>query len=301
MAKICGVLANQHTDAQRAHRVPLHAVLSQLSDPAEWLDPDDVPRPVVTVGATGFDMKMLDEKAAALYRERKEMGAHHHRKGELLLAMHGVLTCEVEGSLWIVPPQSAIWVPGGIVHKFVAAGRLECYVAFIDPSVASNLPSTCCALSATPLLRELLIRSASLPTMYVDGGIESHLVTLLLDEIAAAPIGNLHLPMPTDTRLRRIVEMITANPADRSTIETWARRVGMSERTLARALTSQTGMSFGRWRQQLHLMLAVQWLGAGASVQQVADDLGYESASSFVSMFRKKLGSPPARYMSERA
>ena len=40
-------------------------VLSQLSDPAEWLDPDDVPRPVVTVGTTGIDMKTLDEKAAA--------------------------------------------------------------------------------------------------------------------------------------------------------------------------------------------------------------------------------------------
>ncbi|SHL22883.1 helix-turn-helix domain-containing protein [Paraburkholderia terricola] len=74
-----------------------------------------------------------------------------------------------------------------------------------------------------------------------------------------------------------------------------------NERTLARVLIRQTGMSFGRWRQQLPLMLAVRWLGAGASVQQVADDLGYESASSFVSMFRKNLGSPPARYVSERA
>jgi len=276
-------------------------VLSQLSNPAEWVDPDDVARPVVTVGAAGFDMKALDEKAAAFYRERKEMGFHRHRKGELLLAMQGALTCEVDGGLWIVPPRSAIWVPGGVLHKFEAAGTLECYIAFIDPSVASDLPPTCCALTATPLLRELLIRSASLPAMYEDGGIESHLVTLLLDEIAIAPPGNLHLPMPTDARLRAMVEMITAHPADRSTIRTWARRVGMSERTLARAFNSQAGMSFGRWQRQLHLMLAVQWLAAGASVQQVADDLGYESASSFVSMFRRKLGSPPARYMSERA
>jgi len=264
------------------------------------MDPDAVPRPVVTVGAAGFDMKALDEKAAAFYRQRKEMGFHRHRKGELLLAMRGVLTCEVDGDLWIVPPRSAIWVPGGVLHKFEAAGTLECYVAFIDPSVASDLPPTCCALTATPLLRELLIRSADLPAIYEDGGIESHLVTLLLDEIAIAPPGNLHLPMPTDPRLRAMVEMITTHPADRSTIRTWARRVGMSERTLARAFSRQTGMSFGRWQRQFHLMLAVQWLAAGASVQQVADDLGYESASSFVSMFRRRLGSPPARYMSER-
>ena len=60
------------------------------------------------------------------------------------------------------------------------------------------------------------------------------------------------------------------------------------------------GMSFGRWRQQLHLMLAVKWLETDSSVQQVTEDLGYESAGSFVTMFRKALGSSPARYMAER-
>lgn len=119
-------------------------------------------------------------------------------------------------------------------------------------------------------VRELLIRSAGLPMLYPEGGMASHLVTLLLDEIAIAPVGNLHLPMPSDARLRGIVDTITADPTERGTMETWARRVGMSERTLARALAAQTGMSFGRWRQQLHLMLAVQWLGAGQSVQHAA-------------------------------
>jgi AraC-like DNA-binding protein len=244
-------------------------------------------------------MESLDRQDAD-FRHRPEMDFHCHRKGELLLALRGVLTCEVEGGFWIVPPQSAIWVPGGVQHKFTAAGTLECYVVFIDPSAALTLPPRCCALSTTPLLRELTVRSASLPMLYAEGGMESHLVTLLLDEIAAAPIGNLHLPMPADARLRKIVELILDHPADRGTIQTWARRVGLSERTLARLLTQETGMSFGRWRQQLHLMLAVRWLGSGSSVQQVADRLGYESASSFVSMFRKNLGAPPGRYMAER-
>ena len=59
-------------------------------------------------------------------------------------------------------------------------------------------------------------------------------------------------------------------------------------------------MSFGRWRQQLHIILALQWLSEGASVQSVAIDLGYERASSFVLMFRKALGTSPARYMTQR-
>ena len=57
-------------------------------------------------------------------------------------------------------------------------------------------------------------------------------------------------------------------------METWASHAGLSERTLARILARETGMSFGRWRQQLSVVLAVQWLAAGASIQQVAADLG---------------------------
>ena len=59
-------------------------------------------------------------------------------------------------------------------------------------------------------------------------------------------------------------------------------------------------MSFGRWRQQLSVLLAVKWLAGGASIQQVANDLGYESTASFVTMFRKTLGISPGRYMAER-
>ncbi len=266
-------------------------LLSQHSPDIEWTDPDIVPGPVVTIGAAGIVADQFD---------RLETDFHRHRKGELVLMLRGVLTCEVEGALWVVPPQSALWIPGGVLHKAKAAGTIECYIVFIEPDVASNLPQACCAVATTPLLRELLIRSASLPTLYTNGGMESHLVTLLLDELAVAPTGNLHLPMPTDTRLRKIVDMIMNDPADRGTVQTWARRVGLSERTLARVLTQQTGMSFGRWRQQLHLMLAVKWLSTGASVQQVSGYLGYESAGSFVSMFRKALGASPGRYMAER-
>lgn len=265
----------------------------------DWEDPDLVPRPVVTIGAADFVMGNLGPKEIESLG-REETDFHRHRKGQFLLWLRGVLTCEVEGGFWIVPPQGGIWVPGGVVHRMEAAGTIECYVSYVDPGAAANLPATCCTLATTALLRELVIRSASLPTHYEEGGMASHLVTLLLDEMAVAPAGDLHLPMPSDGRLRKIVEAILADPADRGTIQTWARRAGLSARTLSRLITEQTGMSFGRWRQQLHLMLSLQWLAKGLSIKQVADDLGYENASSFVLMFRKALGAPPGRYMAER-
>ena len=125
-------------------------------------------------------------------------------------------------------------------------------------------------------------------------------MTVLLDELATVTVDNHRLPMPSDPRLQTLVTLLTANPADAADVKTWAKRVGLAERTLNRLLANETGLSFTRWRQQLHVILAIQHMARGASVQQVASDLGYENASSFVTMFRKVLGTSPAKYMATR-
>jgi AraC-like DNA-binding protein len=93
---------------------------------------------------------------------------------------------------------------------------------------------------------------------------------------------------------------LMADASDRTTIPEWARIVGMSERTLCRLLSKETGMSFGRWRQQFQIMLALDRLSEGDSIQTVAFALGYESSSAFVTMFRKTLGKPPLRFLADR-
>jgi AraC-like DNA-binding protein len=255
---------------------------------SQRLDPDEVRRPIVTVGLSFAKVGKI------------EIASHRHRKGQFLLVQQGALSCEVEGGLWIVPPRSAVWIPGGARHAVRATGSFEGYNAFVDPDLDARLPEVCCAIAVTALLRELLIRSASLPAHYVEGGPGSRLIMVLLDEIASARVEDLHLPMPSDTRLRRIVERMMDAPAERGTTDVWARRAGLSERTLARLITRETGMSFSRWRRQLGVMLAVKWLAGGTSIRQVANDLGYESIPSFVTMFRKAIGVSPGRYMAER-
>lgn len=37
----------------------------------------------------------------------------------------------------------------------------------------------------------------------------------------------------------------------------WAKRLAMSERSLARLVDAETGLTLGRWRQQLQLLVAV--------------------------------------------
>jgi AraC-like DNA-binding protein len=263
-------------------------ILTDASGAEDWIEPDDVPRAVVVYGFQSNDVGAI------------ELAPHRHAKAQILLVQQGALSCEVEGGLWIVPPRSAVWIPGGALHSIKATDALEGYGAFVAPDIDVKLRPGCCTVAVTPLLRELLFRAAELPLLYEEGGVNARLIAVLLDEIASAKVENLHLSMPTDPRLRAMVERMMAAPAARGTLASWARQVGLSQRTLERLISRQTGMGFARWRQQLGVILAVQWLAGGASIQQVATDLGYESVPSFVTMFRKTIGTSPGRYMAER-
>lgn len=135
-------------------------ILSYPHKANEWIEPDEIDRPVVTFGLT-------------TEITRFELDVHHHRKGQILLVQRGALSCEMEGGLWIVPPRSAVWIPGATPHAIKATGAMEGYCAFVDPDAGPRLPKHGCAVSVTPLLRELLIRAAHFPAFYKEGGSES--------------------------------------------------------------------------------------------------------------------------------
>jgi AraC-like DNA-binding protein len=256
-------------------------------DATEDMQPDAVPRAIAVFGGT-------------LLTKGMQIPAHQHRKAELLLTRRGIVRCEVEQGVWIVPPHCAVWIPGGLSHSMTIAGDIEVYCLFVEPDAARALPQQCCTLSISPLLEHLLLHISQAPELYDVDSPDGRIAAVLLDQLAAAPVEKLNFPMPADAKLRKIAAAMMADPADRATIEDWGRRVSAAPRTLTRNLQDETGMSFGRWRQQLHILIALQRLAEGASVQTVALDLGYASASAFVTMFRKALGKPPGRYLTER-
>lgn len=227
---------------------------------------------------------------------RAEVPDHQHRKGQLVFAVAGGVLCRVPSGLWMVPPHCAVWIPGGMSHSNVATANARLFFVYIEP-VAIDLPDRCCTLSISPLLREVIIDLADGEQC---GDARNEMLTsLLLAEMPRMSAQQLYLPVSREPRLRAIAGALADNPGDRSTLADWARRSALSESSLARLVARETGLSFGRWRRQLHLIVAIRELSTGASVQQVSADLGYESVTAFITMFKKALGKPPAKYLSD--
>jgi AraC-like DNA-binding protein len=229
---------------------------------------------------------------------RAEVADHSHRKGQLVFALAGGVTSSVPSGLWMVPPHCGVWIPGGMRHSNLATANARLFFVYIEPEIVA-LPDRCCTLSISPLLREAIVELAD---QVVDDDEKRDLLTrVLLRELPHMAVQRLHLPLSPEPRLKRIAARLAEDPADRSTLAEWAKRVALSESSLARLVVKETGLTFGRWRQQLHLIVAIRELASGASVQQVSADLGYESVTAFITMFKKALGKPPAKYLSSVA
>lgn len=252
-------------------------------------------RPSLSRLLCSYDADVDTRPAVGLHVEISQNDAeqpiHRHRKGQLVLALHGSVTCEVPQGMWIVPPQHGVWIPGGMPHSNRATDNARICFLFIEPA-AARMPEQCCTLAISALLRELILHLAAEDTEEAS----TQVVALLLELLVKAPVEQLYLPVSDHPKIRRMAQALTKDPSDRTSLAQWAQRLAMSERSLARLVAQETGLTFGRWRQQLHILIALRQLSEGASVQQVGGNLGYDSVTAFITMFKKALGQPPGRY-----
>jgi AraC-like DNA-binding protein len=222
--------------------------------------------------------------------------SHAHPRGQLVYASNGVMQVVCGRDVWVVPPSLAVWIPPGVEHEVYFPGDVSLRNVFIDPSCVSELPTTCAVLQVHPLLRELILKAVMIGDAYAPATAGYRLMLVLLDELREARQSQLCLPMARDTRARRAMAALRDNPGQTLDLDALADLSGASSRTLSRLFISETGLTIGQWRKTLLLHEAIDRLGQGQLVSRVAMDLGYQSISAFITMFRQALGSSPGRY-----
>jgi len=253
------------------------------SDPIE--DILNVPRPIVAM--------------AKEFPSGHVISRHKHSRAQLLYASSGVMTVGTESGIWVVPPLRAVWIPAQTNHQIEVSGNLSMRTLYIDPNYYSGPSDGCCVIAVSPLLKELILHVVDLPRCYPLEGQEEKVISVLMDQINSSRAAPLELQIPVDERLRRIHAHLSSNPGDNRTLEDWGKKVGAAGRTLTRHFRSETGMSFVQWRQQFRILEALRRLGRKEPVTNIAIELGYDSPSAFISMFKKALGKTPGQYFAE--
>jgi AraC-like DNA-binding protein len=228
---------------------------------------------------------------------RRGVELHAHRRHQAAIADGGCFTAIAEGTGFVVPAARAIFIPAGVPHVIRNSGQTRICGVYLAPEMCAALPERPTLLVASPLLCELVRAAMSLPDQYAPDDPAGRLVAVLVDQLMLArPATQGRVPIPDHPRLEKIVSGLIDDPSNTRTLDDWARVAGASARTLLRLFREETGLGFEEWRTELRVSMAIAWLAEGRRVTDIAFDLGYESPSAFIAMFRRRTGVSPRKF-----
>src|SRR5450759_5515131 len=156
---------------------------------------------------------------------------------------------------WLVPPDRAVWVPARLEHAIDVLTDIEMRTLYFDLAWLRREERS------ESLKSEFVVRVPRLLHKTIlalfDGRQNSErtelLVRLAVLELHHAEDSTTFIPLPHEPRCRRAADIVLGDPTGSHEIETLARAVGTSARTLSRLFSSETQLSFKSWCQRARI------------------------------------------------
>ncbi len=196
---------------------------------------------------------------ASGYPRGTRLGLHAHREAQLVFAAEGLMQVETPKGRWLVPPDRAVWVPARLAHAIDVLADVEMRSIYFQPRwLASRAPSRQLksefVVRVGPLLRELVLALFDACPGKVDAGFPDRtcanpkaersnskrvmlLAEVVVGELARAGDATTFMPTPSAPKAREVAELLLKNPADDRDLDTLARAVGVSGRTLSSSVS----------------------------------------------------------------
>ena len=234
------------------------------------------------------------------YRRGVRLDPHMHRESQLVYAAEGTMQVTTPKGRWLVPPDRAVWVPALLEHSIDVLADIQMRTLYFElPWLKRNARGN--GLGAefvarvSPLLHQTILALFDRQDNHERTALLLQLVMLELDQ---AEDSATFIPLPQEPRCRRAANIVLVNPTAQHEIETLAREVGTSARTLSRLFSSETQLSFKSWCQRARIAAAIERLSmdSNVSIKQIAADLGYASVPAFSHAFRQVTGKTPTEF-----
>ena len=256
--------------------------------------------PIVTL--EGIQPPVTDgvHRVARHYKKGVRLDTHMHREAQLVYAARGTMQVTTPKGRWLVPPDRAVWVPARLEHSIDVLADIDMRTLYFDLAwLAREARSR--SLNAEFVVRVSRLLHEAILALF-DGRNSPErtdiLIRLALLELHEAEDSATFIPLPHEPRCRRAAAIVLGDPTGSHEIETLARTVGTSARTLSRLFAAETQLSFKSWCQRARIAAAIERLATetNVSVKQLASDLGYASVPAFSHAFRQVTGKTPTEF-----
>ncbi|WP_336366479.1 AraC family transcriptional regulator [Marinobacter sp. C2H3] len=219
---------------------------------------------------------------------------HDHRHHQLVLPVAGTLHLSVNGTGGEVSGQQAGVIPSGSDHGFAASDQNRFLVADIPEALAPALDRLPYFVPLDPALAHYVRFLHAQVTTAETGAATQHQMLQLLLQLLQERYGN---PRSLDRRIAAARQLLDDQFHRSISAAELASVAHLSVRQLNALFREQLGVTPHQYLTERRMARARQMLEqTGASLQQVADAVGYQSMSTFSDRFRRHFGHPPGHF-----
>lgn len=223
---------------------------------------------------------------------------HAHPHHQLLYAYAGTLRLEAHNHLYLLPPQRAVWIPAGVMHR-TTLNKVRSGSVFLLPALVPTTINRVRVIAAAPIVREMLLFAMrwsqhrapddALANAYF------HALGLLCAEWLMQEMP-FHLPVAQTPSLLAAIDF-TLTHLDSVDLEQVARVANYSPRHFSRRFKLETGLEWRQFRLHARLLRAMELLiEPRVQITQVAYAVGFNSLSAFAKAFSLFVGESPSAY-----
>ncbi|MFT4286490.1 AraC family transcriptional regulator [Nocardioides sp.] len=224
----------------------------------------------------------------------------HDDADELAVVIEGSATIRCGDDSFELNRHIALWIPSGTPHQVTLHGSsLICPVGFFCVGEFEPAWATLAELRVTPRLRALVMQEVQgqISDLFArhraEPFSESSPKWQILEMLPGLERDGLILRMPEHPEALRVAHALRENAADQRSLEEWAAAVFVSAKTVQRAFSAETGLTFSQWRTRCRMRIALTLLCQHQPVELVAHRVGYQSVSGFIMAFRREIGLDP--------
>ena len=223
---------------------------------------------------------------------------HRHQFAQLVYSLRGVASVHTDTGRWLASPLRAVAIPSWENHRVGAEGNTLLHSVFIDPAVYPDTITQFGVLPISSLLHALIQEAGQYYSDYEQDSLAQRLLELIIALLQRCKIDARikQLPEIKHPRIRKAVKECIDEKMQSKEI---AARAAFSPRQFSRVFKADTGMQFKDWRALYQVQQGMRLLQQGLTVNQVADRLGFNSASAFIALFKRNAGVTPMAILQE--
>jgi len=238
-------------------------------------------------------LEELDDRTEDVFviheKFERNFDSHLHNRGQLSYVEGGIAFVESEGNSWVVPAKHFIWIPAHLPHKLrVSSKATQLHSLYFRQYPEGDFYNNMGIYAANSLFINIIKYSERWNETYVNftetkASMLYALVDIIADQTKAL---NIKLPQTDHEGLQEVLRYLEENFEQKLISKNVCRKFNLSERTYYRLFKEELNCSFLQYLQTLRIIKAIELLlKTNFSIQDIANQVGYESLTAFSNTF----------------